>query len=808
MLTLASPCNPALAILVEKGRLPVVWSKIFGSKKGEKEGEKSAPEEGSPNTAEEAPPRRRMPKISTTEIRPVKDEKADSDPISLKAKVSTWESFFSLFSGDKSELSLYIPTQKQTRVRENIAILLFTPTGDAVPLDGSVVHIFYDSSGKQIGVGVKLVNVGSKKQRFQELMNEAARHVNVPSQGPLDIDDDEGIPIFVEDETPLSTSKIGTVPKDAVPPPGRRHITSPQQPVKLREPDPAPMEPMTRPVQPSGELEGFLGDLADAFADEPGDLEDTGGLFADEEKTGVYGRETQPVPEEQDGLNTEIVMRPPGMESDEEVIEVEIKAAEPPSPEPVPGSPQPDQMDSNTLVGLGPEEREGRLTPGGTSPLMPQASQPHEPLVNIPTEAQVRAPSPSAFLHQQQPENQPIQPVVTGPQVFSRSTFVPVVGMDFGTTRSSVAVVVNDEIKVLQSKSGLYNIPSVVGFTAGGEAVVGTEARELLIIDPAHAIASPKRLLGRQFSDRELEPFLAGLAINYSEAPNGQVLLHPRGKTYTMPQVCAPILFSLRMMAQEFLQQDVRQVVLTSPVSFDEGRMQALEDAASLAGLELMETVDEPTAAALAHHFDEDFEEVVAVFDFGGGTFDFSLVDVSSDDLAVVATAGDTWLGGDDFDLALANAAANAFWRRHQIEIRHQVVRWQRLLIAAEKAKRELSIRDDTILALPDAALTSRGPLALRCPVGEAQFRQLVEELIERSLDTCREAMDLAEIEPSAVNAVYMSGGTSCIPAVREAVAAYFDKTPKSTIAPERAVVMGAALVGAQIWENKVAEGD
>jgi len=793
----------------------VVWSKIFGSKKGEKEGEKNSPK--GQHSVEEAPPRQRMPKISTTEIRPVKDEKAESDPISLKAKVSTWESFFSLFSGDKSELSLYIPTQKQTRVRENIAILLFTPTGDAVPLDGSVVHIFYDSSGAQIGVGVKLVNVGSKHQRFQELMNEAARHVNVPSAGPADIDDDEGIPIFVEDETPIHSSKIGTVPKDAVPPPERKRLTASHTAVKPpREPERVLDDPKARPMQPSGELEGFLGDLADAFTDEPDvpeelpvpegpdDIDDMSGMFADEEKTGVYGRQ-QSAPEEQDRLETEIVMQPPEMV-------VEIKGSEPPAPEPAPEPAPGPSVDAtlqddgpNTLVGLGPEEREERLTPGGSAPAA------EGPLSSIPTEAQVRSPSPSGFLQKQrlqQASNQPIAPTTTGPQVFSRSSYVPVVGMDFGTTRSSVAVVVNDEIKVLQAKSGLYDVPSVVGFTASGEAVVGTEARELLIIDPAHAISSPKRLLGRQFADRELEPFLAGLAINYSEAPNGQVLLHPRGKTYTIPQVCAPILFSLRMMAQEFLQQDVRQVVLTSPVSFDEERMHALDDAASLAGLELMETVDEPTAAALAHHFDEDFQDVVAVFDFGGGTFDFSLVDVSAEDLSVLTTAGDTWLGGDDFDLALANAAANAFWRRHQIEIRHQVVRWQRLLIAAEKAKRELSIRDDTILALPDAALTSRGPLALRCPVGEAQFRQLVEELIERSLDTCKEAMDLAEIEPAGVNAVYMSGGTSCIPAVREAVGEYFGKTPKSTIAPERAVVMGAALVGAQIWEaNKAEEG-
>ena len=771
-----------------------MWSKLFGSKKGESKGEKTSPEQ-SERRVEEAPPRRRMPKITTTEVRPVAP-KEETDPISLKAKVSTWESFFSLFSGDKSELSLYIPTEKQTRVREDIAIMLFTPTGKAVPLGGTVVHIFYDSTGKQIGVGVKLGKMGGD-ERFQELMSEAARHVNVPVAGPADLDDE--IPIFVEDETPIASSRIGGPPKRE---PRPRHETRPAAPAPAASP----------PVQESGDGVDLLEGLDAAFDD----LDPTPVLSVpDEERTGIYGQELPPSPEEQDGIATAVTQKPT-VEAPivyiPETVEPEAIAAKAAISDPplAPGVLKPAASESNTLVGLGPDDRGGTsrgapavdLAQPAPSSNIPQQAAPPPGLTSVPTEAQVRAPSPHTFIEQRQQQRPQ-----AAPQTFTRSTFVPIVGMDFGTTRSSVAVVVDDDIKVLQAQNGMYDIPSVVGFTAGGEAVVGTEARELLIIDPAHAISSPKRLLGRHFSDRELESFLAGLAINYSEAPNGHVLLHPRGKTYSIPQVCAPILFSLRLMAQEYLQQDVRQVVLSSPVSFDEERLQALEDAAALAGLEIVETVDEPTAAALAHHFDVDFKDIVAVYDFGGGTFDFSLVDVSSEDLTVVATAGDTWLGGDDFDLALANAAANAFWRRHQIEIRHQVVRWQRLLIAAEKAKRELSVRDDTILALPDAALTSKGPLALRCPVDEGQFRQLSEDLIERSLDTCREAMELAGISPEEVNAVYMSGGTSCIPAVREAVAAYFNSTPKSTISPERAVVMGTALVGAQVWESRVGAG-
>ena len=744
-----------------------MWDKIFRPKKGEQKDEgapddaaagvtgdapvdTAPPSEPKPASGPQAPVKVPMPEPASAPETPMQlDDKDEEEQISLKAKVSTWESFFSLFSSDKNEFSLYIPTEKQTRVREHIAIMLFTPMGDSMPLDGQVVHIFYDSSGKQIGVGVKLGEPGAKNARFRELVDEAARRVEVP-QGVLDPDGDEGIPIFVEDDSAVEPRKMG----------GPR-TTDELQPVQ------GPDDDEENRGQPTGLFNRYPtgpGNPAVGGMDEPllggftvpdpaprqrQESETLTGLGPDEQDTGA------PQPVASDGLLHNDTV--PGLR----------------------------QADTGAFAASEPQTGRMPVTEGALPLASPPPRQPAAKLADsVPTLSSERS----------------------GAEAAPGGGVVPIVGMDFGTTRSSVAVVLDGEVKVLQAPSGLYNVPSVVGFTAVGEAVVGTEARELLIIDPAHAIASPKRLLGRSYQDPEMEPFLAGLAINHSEGPNGEVLLHPRGKTYTVPQVCAPILFTLRLMAQEFLQQEVRQVVLTSPVSFDEERLAALEEAASLAGLELVDTVDEPTAAALAHHYDPEFKDMVAVFDFGGGTFDFSLVDVSSEDMAVVASAGDTWLGGDDFDLALANAAANAFWRRHQIEVRHQVVRWQRLLIAAEKAKRELSVKDETILALPDAALTAKGPLALRCPVSRQQFNLLVEELVERSLDTCREAMDLAEVHPANVNAVFLSGGTSLIPTIRDALGAFFGKPPKTSISPERAVVLGAALVAAQVYESRVVE--
>ena len=379
----------------------------------------------------------------------------------------------------------------------------------------------------------------------------------------------------------------------------------------------------------------------------------------------------------------------------------------------------------------------------------------------------------------------------------------PIVGMDLGTTRSSVAVVENNEVLVLQARNGLWDIPSVVGFTEVGDPVVGTDAREMFIIDPNHAIISPKRLLGRKYQERELEAYLAGMAMAHSESPSGEVLVHPRGKSLTIPQVCAPLLFSMRVMAQEFLDQQVTDIVLTIPVSYDGHRRKAIREAASLAGLRVLDFIEEPTAAVLAHHFDSSFRGLVAVYDFGGGTFDFSVVEVRGDVLEVVSTAGDTWLGGDDFDLALASAAANAFWRETKIEIRNQVVRWQRLLIAAEKAKRELSFKEETVLGLPDAALTPEGSLSLRFPVTRGQFNEFSADLVERSLETCRETLEIQGITPEEVDTVYLSGGTSAIPSIKEALSKMFGKSPRMAIPPERAVVIGGALHAANIYQKR-----
>ena len=754
----------------------------------------------------------------------------------LKAKVSTWESFFSLFSSTTSDLSLYIPTDKPTRVNDPISILLFTPDSKSILLDCQVVHIFYDSSGKQMGVGTRLGQLSSDQRvAFEALVKKAAKHAHLPVQVPTIEEpppemptrtkkESEGIPIFVEEEPAPPITRVG------------RKTTSENLPVGEYEEEEEGL--VIPPV---------IDDLDDLRIPEPGVGIDDLKLpsIDDEDATEQYNMSSF-----DEDLGKEIGSRleqePVSLSDSIDPLPALPKKA--PAPEPVgpaedilmdfqPSQPDPSPEDlipdeTGQIAAFAPVSAPSKPSPPPPStftppdhvfspptpesvftPPMPESVftppepesvfTPPEPLSPVPVPAPPLPPSPP-----RKPEQTPppaMRPSRPSPH---RPPEMPIVGIDFGTTRSSVAVVKNKIVTVLQSASGLWDIPSVVGFTETGEAIVGTEARELLIIDPAHAIASPKRLLGRTYNERDIQSFLAGLAMAHSAAENERILLHPRGKTYTVPQVCAPVLYTLRLMAQDFLQQDVRHVVLTTPVSFDRHRRNTLEEAANLAGLQVIDMVDEPVAAAMAHHFDKDYHDLVAVFDFGGGTFDFSLVNVNQEKLQVVATAGDSWLGGDDFDLVLAEAAANAFWRQHNTEIRHQVERWQRLLVAAEKAKRELSYKDETILGLPDAALTAHGPLNLRFPITRPQFAYQASDLIERALDTCRAVMDHVEIPPTAVNAIFLVGGTSCIPAIREAVAKFFGKPPKTAIPPERAVVTGAALFAAQAWAGGMVAQD
>lgn len=374
-----------------------------------------------------------------------------------------------------------------------------------------------------------------------------------------------------------------------------------------------------------------------------------------------------------------------------------------------------------------------------------------------------------------------------------------IVGIDLGTTYTSVATVVGKKVSILHHPDGSRSSPSVVSFLQNGDYLVGSEARERVATDPAHTVVSPKRLLGRDYGDREVQTFVNQAPYRTYAGPDGTTVVEIWGKEYAIPQICSLLLDAARKTAETQLGEPVHHAVVTVPISFDKARVAALRRAASMAQLELVAVLDEPSAAALANRFDPDFGGTVGVYDFGGGTFDFSIVDVSGGDFRVLATSGDTWLGGDDFDQVLAEAAANQFWRQHKVDLRKQAVEWQKLLFACELAKRVLSAEEVGLIRVPNVLRTAEGMVNLKLSVDQATFRRASQAIVERSLAVCQDALRLIKMKPGDLDAIYLSGGTTYIPVVREAIASFFGVPIRTGVPPEHAVCLGAAIHAAQL---------
>ncbi len=408
-----------------------------------------------------------------------------------------------------------------------------------------------------------------------------------------------------------------------------------------------------------------------------------------------------------------------------------------------------------------------------------------DPFVSTSEDAKVVAPAPAAT----PPPRRQVTPSGTG----------PIVGIDLGTTYTSIAAVQGKKVTILERDDQSRSSPSVISFPSKGEVLIGARARERIAIDPAHTVISPKRLLGRQYSDREVQSFVDQAAYRTLEGPDGTTIIEIWGQQYAIPQLLTYILRDARDLAEKQLGEKVTRAVISVPISFDEKRLSALRRAAQMAQIEIVALIDEPSAAALANRFAPEFGGVVGVYDFGGGTFDFSVVDVSQGDFRVLATAGDTWLGGDDFDQVLAEAAANQFWRQHKVDLRNQAVEWQRLLFACEQAKRSLSVAESAVIQVSDVLRTAQGMVDLNLSIDRATLKRACSAIIQRSLDTCSEALSLLDMKPNELSAVYLSGGTTYIPAVREALAEHFGVPVRTGVPPEHAVCLGAAIHAAQL---------
>jgi molecular chaperone DnaK len=371
----------------------------------------------------------------------------------------------------------------------------------------------------------------------------------------------------------------------------------------------------------------------------------------------------------------------------------------------------------------------------------------------------------------------------------------PAVGIDFGTSVTRVAVHTADGVRLIEDDAGRTMMPSIIAYPDEGGCVVGWAAREYLVNEPQRTIASAKRLLGRTADHHEIQGLLASAAFRTETGPGGQVILLIGGQPLAVPQVCAAIIREATQIAEKRLGARVRKAVFSMPVTFAAEQQAALRRAAMLAGVEVVALIEEPVAGAIRYGFGRGANELVAVYDFGGGTFDFTLLDVSQDVFRVLASRGDAWLGGDDFDLALAQWAADQFWRQTKVELRQRVVEWQRLLLAAEAAKLRLTEAEATVIEVPQIYRH----FDLRIPVDRGVLKELCQELVDRSLAVCWEALQAAGLEPRDVGQVVLTGGTTHVPLVRQSISELFERELQPVVAPDVAVVEGAGVQAARL---------
>ena len=370
-----------------------------------------------------------------------------------------------------------------------------------------------------------------------------------------------------------------------------------------------------------------------------------------------------------------------------------------------------------------------------------------------------------------------------------------IIGIDLGTTNSVVAVMEGGEPTVISSSEGGRLIPSVVAMNPKtGERLVGQVARRQAIVNPDNTVFSIKRFMGRKHSDEVVMRALDVVPYKVTAASNGDVRVHMGGKEYAPPEISAMILSKIKADAEAYLGEAVTQAVITVPAYFNDSQRNATKDAGKIAGLEVLRIINEPTASSLAYGLDRRADETIAVYDLGGGTFDISILDVGDGVFEVKATNGDTFLGGDDFDQRVMDWIVQEFQKDQGLDLRNDRQALQRLKESAEKAKIELSSVAETEINLPFITADSTGPKHLNITLTRSKLEQLTEDLIERSVRPCTQALDDAGLKPENIDEVILVGGMTRMPAVREAVRRIFGKEPHKGVNPDEVVAVGAAI--------------
>jgi molecular chaperone DnaK len=385
-----------------------------------------------------------------------------------------------------------------------------------------------------------------------------------------------------------------------------------------------------------------------------------------------------------------------------------------------------------------------------------------------------------------------------------------IIGIDLGTTNSCVAVAEaaatgKVEVRIIPNAEGARTTPSVVGFTSGGERLVGQAAKRQAVTNARSTVYAVKRLMGQKFRDTEVQRQAQSVAYRMFEAPNGDAWVHVGGRDMSPPEVSAIVLGKMREIAEAFLGEAVTEAVVTVPAYFDDAQRQATKDAGKIAGLDVKRIINEPTAAALAYGLEKKDAERVAIYDLGGGTFDVSILEIRDGVFSVKSTNGDTHLGGEDFDRRIIDSLADSFERQHKVDLRKDKLALQRMKEAAEKAKHELSSSLETEINLPFLAQSAAGePLHIVKTLTRSELELVTSDLIERTLEPCQKALADAKLTPTDIHNVILVGGMTRMPAVQKAVKQFFGKEPHKGVNPDEVVAAGAALQAAALGDEKV----
>ena len=374
-----------------------------------------------------------------------------------------------------------------------------------------------------------------------------------------------------------------------------------------------------------------------------------------------------------------------------------------------------------------------------------------------------------------------------------------VIGIDLGTTNSCVAIIDGDKTTVIENSEGARTTPSIVAYSDDGEVLVGQPAKRQAVTNPTNTLFAVKRLIGRRFDDKVVQKDISMVPYNIVKADNGDAWVEAKGEKLAPPQVSAQVLKKMKKTAEDYLGEEISDAVITVPAYFNDSQRQATKDAGRIAGLDVKRIINEPTAAALAYGLDKARgDSTVAVYDLGGGTFDVSIIEIAEVDgehqFEVLATNGDTFLGGEDFDLRLIDYLADEFKKEQGIDLHNDPLALQRLKEAAEKAKIELSSAQQTEVNLPYITADASGPKHLNIKVTRAKLESLVEDLVEGSLQPCKTALQDAGLKISEISEVILVGGQTRMPLVQKRAAEFFGKEPRKDVNPDEAVALGAAI--------------